>query len=78
MAEGVRARTGADVGVGITGIAGPDGGSDEKPVGTVFIAVASDRTDVRRFLFPGDRTMVRTFASAAALNMVRQHVLAAG
>lgn len=76
MAEGVRDRTGANIGVAITGIAGPGGGSADKPVGTVFAAVASDRTDVRRFLFPGDRVMVRTFAAAAALDMVRRHVMA--
>jgi nicotinamide-nucleotide amidase len=74
MAEGVRRQLGTDVGVAITGIAGPGGGSDEKPVGTVVIAVASDHTDVRRFLFPGDRTMIRTFSTAAALDMIRRHL----
>lgn len=76
MAEGVRARFGADVGVSITGIAGPAGGSAEKPVGTVVIAVATDRCDVREFLFPGDRAMVRSFSASAALDMIRRHVTA--
>lgn len=74
MAQGVRARLGADIGVAITGIAGPSGGTNEKPVGTVFIAVATDHCHVRRFLFPGDRTMVRTFSASAALDMIRRHL----
>jgi nicotinamide-nucleotide amidase len=74
MARGVRTRLGADIGVAITGIAGPSGGSDDKPVGTVFIAVSSDHDDVRRFLFPGDRAMVRMFSAAAALDMLRRHL----
>jgi nicotinamide-nucleotide amidase len=76
MADGVRARFGADIGVSITGIAGPAGGSAEKPVGTVVIAVASDRCDVREFRFPGDRAMVRSFSVSAALDMIRRHVTA--
>jgi nicotinamide-nucleotide amidase len=72
MADGVRQRLHADVGVAITGIAGPDGGSAEKPVGTVVIAISGDNTAVRTFLFPGDREAVRRFATTAALEMVRQ------
>lgn len=72
MAEGVRARLGTSIGVGITGIAGPTGGSDAKPVGTVAIAVAAASTAVRTFLFPGDRELVRRFATSAALDMVRR------
>jgi len=60
MAEGIRARTGASLGVGITGIAGPAGGSPEKPVGLVFIGLADERgTQVREFRFPGNRERVR-------------------
>jgi nicotinamide-nucleotide amidase len=72
MATGMRAGAGVEIAVGITGIAGPTGGSDEKPVGTVVIAVASPAgVEVRRFLFPGGREQVKVFASQTALNMVR-------
>ncbi len=73
MASGMRARAGVDVAVGITGIAGPGGGSDEKPVGTVVVAVASaSGLVVRRYRFPGGREQVKWFASQTALSMVRQ------
>ena len=73
LAEGIRTRARTTIGVGITGIAGPDGGSTEKPVGTVHIAIATPTETVhRRFSFPGDRNRVRWQASQAALNMVRQ------
>ena len=75
MAANVKARLGADVGVGVTGIAGPGGGSREKPVGTVVIAVAGGRTDVRTFRFVGDRQMVRTQSVNAALDLVRRQLL---
>ena len=72
MAAGIRARAGVTVGVGITGIAGPDGGTPEKPVGTVAIAVQTgDDAKVRTFRFMGGREMVKFQASQAALNMVR-------
>ena len=73
MAEGIRARTAADVGVAITGIAGPDGGSAQKPVGTVVIAVsiADQSMMAGTHLFTGDREMVRVQATQAALNRVR-------
>lgn len=73
MAEGIRARTRAGVGVSITGIAGPDGGTPAKPVGTVVIAVsvADQPLMVRTHLFAGDRDMVRVQATQAALNRVR-------
>lgn len=81
MAEGVRARAGVEVGVGITGIAGPTGGTEQKPVGTVCIAVAFGPAEmisqVRTFRFVGGRTMVKTFASFAALDMVRRLLLGA-
>jgi len=72
LAEGIRARLGADVGVGITGVAGPDGGSPDKPVGLVHIAVVGPggrETLMRRF--PGDRDAVRTNSATAALHLVR-------
>jgi nicotinamide-nucleotide amidase len=72
MAEGARARAGTNVGIGITGIAGPDGGTAAKPVGTVSIAVIVDgETRVRTFQFVGGREQVKFQASQAALNMLR-------
>src|SRR4030095_8796957 len=79
LAEGIRARAGTTIGVGVTGIAGPTGGSPEKPVGTVYIAVATPtETEHRQFLFPGDRERIRWQASQAALDMVRRAVLKMG
>jgi nicotinamide-nucleotide amidase len=76
MAEGVRARAAADLGLGITGIAGPTGGSADKPVGTVAIALAtSSGTDSRLFRFFGERELVKFQASQAALDMARRHLL---
>jgi nicotinamide-nucleotide amidase len=72
MAEAICSRLGADVGIGITGIAGPGGGSVEKPVGTVVIAVAGVTSLVRTFAFLGDRQFVRLQAVTAALDMVRR------
>jgi nicotinamide-nucleotide amidase len=62
--------------MGITGIAGPGGGSEEKPVGTVHVALASAaETKARALRFPGDRDMIRMQASQAALDLVRMHFL---
>ena len=73
MAEGMRDRAKVEVGVGITGIAGPTGGTESKPVGTVCIAVVTpQRTAVRTFRFPGNRELVKTFAAFTALDMVRR------
>jgi nicotinamide-nucleotide amidase len=75
MARGARERAGVDVGVGITGIAGPDGGSDQKPVGTVFMAVSSPLGDVVRLhRFGGSRSTVRERATQTALDMLRRHL----
>mgnify|MGYP000875445926 CR=1 FL=1 len=75
MAEQVRRRLDADLGVGITGLAGPGGGTPEKPVGLVFIAVAGAfGTNVRRFQFSGDRGAVKEEAVAAALGMIEEYV----
>jgi nicotinamide-nucleotide amidase len=72
MADGVRKRASTNVGIGITGIAGPGGGTPEKPVGTVAIAVVTDRESrVRTFQFIGGRDMVKFQATQAALNMLR-------
>jgi nicotinamide-nucleotide amidase len=72
MASGVRDRTGADVGVSVTGIAGPGGGTPEKPVGLVWIAIHSSDAKARRFHLVGDRTEIRQRAAQAALEMVRR------
>jgi nicotinamide-nucleotide amidase len=73
MANGVRARAKAEVGVGVTGIAGPTGGSPEKPVGTVAVAaVTPSETRSRVFRFHGEREHVKFQASQAALDMVRR------
>jgi nicotinamide-nucleotide amidase len=73
MAEGVRSGAAVDVGVGVTGIAGPVGGSPEKPVGTVAIAaVTPSETRVRTFRFHGEREHVKFQASQAALDMLRR------
>ncbi|HWB16162.1 MAG TPA: competence/damage-inducible protein A [Vicinamibacterales bacterium] len=75
MAEGARDRLHANVGIGITGIAGPDGGTPEKPVGTVVIAVAATETLVRTFRFSGDRELVRRHSTSTALDMLRRLLL---
>jgi nicotinamide-nucleotide amidase len=75
MAAGIRKRAGSTFGIGVTGIAGPGGGSDEKPVGLVYIALADDsQTTTRKFIFPGDRQFIRTLSVNAALDMVRRRV----
>jgi nicotinamide-nucleotide amidase len=72
MAQGVRARLGADVGVGITGVAGPDGGTPEKPVGLVHLCVAGpERTLPRRIVLPGNRADVRKRAVVVAMHTIR-------
>jgi competence/damage-inducible protein CinA-like protein len=76
LAEGIRYKCGATLGVGVTGVAGPSGGTAEKPVGLVFHAVASDRgTEVIQRNFPGDRKRIRWFASTMALDMVRRKLI---
>jgi nicotinamide-nucleotide amidase len=79
MASGVHRVSGASVGVGITGIAGPDGGTPDKPVGLVFLALSGAAGDwSRRAQFPGDRERVRLQATQAALDMVRRGLLGLG
>jgi nicotinamide-nucleotide amidase len=76
MAAGIRGRANASVGVGITGIAGPGGGTIEKPVGTVAVAVALDGAEhVRTFQFFGGRDLVKFQSTQAALNMLRLMLL---
>jgi nicotinamide-nucleotide amidase len=76
LADGIRRRVGSTFGVGITGIAGPGGGSEEKPVGTVHIAIAhAGGVKERGVRFPGDRESIRFQASQLALDLVRVHYL---
>jgi len=72
MADGVRQRSGVEIGVAITGVAGPDGGTEQKPVGTVCLAVTGPVTVVRTVRLPGGRAMVRSLAATSALDMVRR------
>ena len=76
LAEGIRARCSAGYGIGITGIAGPTGGTAEKPVGLVFHAVADGgETELVERKFPGDRERVRLWASQQALDMLRRKLI---
>jgi len=73
MARGARERLGADVAVAVTGIAGPDGGTPEKPVGLVFLhAEGPDGGHGREFSFPGDRASIRARSAVGALHLVRR------
>jgi nicotinamide-nucleotide amidase len=76
LADGIRKHTGATLGVGVTGVAGPGGGTPEKPVGLVHIGLADERGPRERaYRFPGDRERIRQFASQAALDAVRRYYL---
>lgn len=77
MATGVRERLATDLGVGVTGVAGPDGGSAEKPVGLVYVGV-SDRlgSDVRRFHWDGDRAANNEASAAEALRLLAERASA--
>jgi nicotinamide-nucleotide amidase len=77
MAEGALATSGADHALALTGVAGPTGGSDEKPVGTVFISLASKTaaTLVKRYYYPGTRDRFKLLSSQAALEMLRRRLL---
>ena len=76
MAEGIRNRAETDFGLAITGIAGPGGGTEEKPVGLVYIAIASESgTEHRKLNLPGDRHLVRWRASQAALDLLRRRLI---
>jgi nicotinamide-nucleotide amidase len=76
MARGVAARAGTACGLGITGVAGPDGGTPAKPVGTVFVGLAvGDAVGARRFHFEGDRASIKWQSTQMALDMLRRALL---
>jgi nicotinamide-nucleotide amidase len=80
MAQGAKHVSGADVALSLTGIAGPSGGSEEKPVGTVYIAIAKPdgTTDVRHRVFAGERAQIQTLAAYAGLQLLRELCAGAG
>ncbi len=76
MAHGIRVQSKADISISITGIAGPGGGSEEKPVGTIFIGISDkDRTDAHHFLFSGNRYEIQHLVAQTALDIIRRHLL---
>ena len=76
LAEGIRERCKTTFGLGVTGIAGPGGGSEEKPVGLVYIGVSDgESTEVVEKKFTGDRNRIRQYASQQALDLVRRRLM---
>ena len=79
MAIGARERFGTDYALSVTGYAGPEGGTEDNPVGTIFVGLAgTDSVEVKRFRFPGDRARIRSFAAHAALDLLRRRLARAG
>lgn len=79
MAVGVRKRSRADIGLAVTGIAGPEGGTETKPVGTVYIGIATkEERWVTKFLFSGDRRQVREITAQSGLDLIRKYLLQKG
>ncbi|MDQ3219835.1 MAG: nicotinamide-nucleotide amidohydrolase family protein, partial [Acidobacteriota bacterium] len=78
MAAGMRSRSGSNYAISVTGIAGPDGGTEEKPVGTVFIGFADEAgAKSIKLMLPGDRYLIRWRSSQAALDYLRRQILKA-
>jgi nicotinamide-nucleotide amidase len=76
MAEGVRKRSKVDIGISTTGIAGPSGGTEEKPVGLVYIAISTEKDIfVKRFIFLGDRLQNKESTCNVALNMLLDYLV---
>ncbi len=79
MAKGALQRSGANYAISVTGYAGPDGGTDFNPVGTVYIGIAGPRgIEVKRIRHGGDRQRIRTLAAQSALDQLRKILLKAG
>jgi nicotinamide-nucleotide amidase len=76
LAEGIRARCKASLGVGITGVAGPGGGTEQKPVGLVYVGLCDENgAEVVERRFPGDRDRIRMYATQQALDMIRRKLM---
>lgn len=76
MADGIRNKTGASLGISVTGIAGPDGGTEEKPIGTVYVGLSyQDKAYARHFMMGRDREINRERSVTAALNLIRKELL---
>jgi nicotinamide-nucleotide amidase len=76
MARGIRKESGSDIGLAVTGIAGPDGGTDEKPVGTVYLAIATGSgCKAKKYLFNWSRDKIRIITSVTAMDWLRRHLL---
>ena len=76
MAEGIKNISGSDIGISVTGIAGPTGGTADKPVGLVFIGLSDrDGTLVKKYSFPDERVRFKERTSQAALEMIRRRIL---
>jgi nicotinamide-nucleotide amidase len=76
LAEGIRLRTGATLGLGVTGVAGPTGGTEAKPVGIVYIAVSdAQKTESMERNFRGARDRVREWTAQQALDMIRRRLM---
>ena len=76
MAEGVRSSAKADFGLAVTGIAGPEGGSEEKPIGLVYMAISDENcTRVSEYRFGGDREAIQSAAAQTALEILRRYLV---
>jgi nicotinamide-nucleotide amidase len=76
LASGIRQRTGATLGLGITGVAGPTGGTEAKPIGRVYIAVSdAQKTEVLEYTFRGSRTRIREWSATQALDLIRRRLM---
>ena len=76
MSEGIKEASGTDVGLSVTGVAGPGGGTDEKPVGLVYVGLTiNDRTYVKELRYSGDRMRIRNRTVSAALDFLRRGLI---